>query len=422
MAVDDRGSTAKKIMAAGFGASGQNCMPIGPYSSKLPLRTRFSPTGAKKGFWRWRNPYRWAVLGPMIRWLRANGRSVRERLQLADLGYMSEEEPEVPIPLYSAFDLFRKSAVLEGPDFPARIITENSIADLGEFGRVILGSRTPRDALQRVVAALPRYSTHEQVSLRPIRGGLCVQAGWLLVLDDETMHLTQQFTASLVQGLCASTERGRVQPRSIRIRAHPTFGVEHLRPFFGAPLGMSNEATLAVDLDDDVLDATLLVGGSGVETATAEEWELLNGGSSFNHSARLVLRPMIDEPSRCFARLAKASGMSARSLQRTLTSEGTSFRRLFDELRRDRALQVLLSSPPDISAAAHRGRLCRSIFPEPRRAALDWSAAKDRASRDSRAWKNRPEMNIGDRPTSVLSRCYPHGGRDLRRDAFLNSQ
>ena len=293
-----------------------------------------------------------AVLGPMIRWLRANERPVRERLNLADLGYISGDEPELPIPLYSVFEFFRKLAAEEGPDFPARVITENSIADLGAFGRVILGSRTPRDALLRVVAALPRYSTHELVALRPIRGGLCVQAGWSMVLDEVTMHLTQQFTAALIQGLYAATERGPTAPRSIRIRAHPAFGLEHLRPFFGAPLAISDEATLAVELDDGVLDASLLVGDPNGVDAPGEEWNFLNGHSSFNHSVRLALGAMLDEPDTSFGRLARASGMSARALQRILTLEGTSYRQLSDELRRERALHALASDRGSISTAA----------------------------------------------------------------------
>lgn len=293
-----------------------------------------------------------AVLAPMIRWLGASGRPVRERLQLADLGYVSGDEPELPVPLLSAFEFFRRLAALEGPDICAQVVTANSLADLGNFGRVILGSRTPRDALRRVVAALPRYSTHELVSLQPIPGGLCVQAGWSLLLDAETMHLTQQFTASLICGLYAATDQGRATPRSIRIRAHPVFGIEHLRPVFGAPLEISNEATLAVDLDDDVLDTTLRVGGSDIEEAPAERWALLKGNSSFSHSAQLVLNAMIDEPAVPIARLAKASGMSARSLQRMLTSEGTSFRQLLDDLRREKALQALLAHPGAISTAA----------------------------------------------------------------------
>jgi AraC-like DNA-binding protein len=324
-----------------------------------------------------------AVLAPMIRWLRADGRPVRERLQLADLGYVSGDEPELPIPLLSVFEFFRRLAALEGPDIAARVVTENSLADLGNLGRVILGSRTPRDALRRVVAALPRYSTHELISLKPIHGGLCVQAGWSLVLDSETMHLTQQFSAALICGLYAATDRGPAAPRSVRIRAHPVFGIEHLRPIFGAPLAISNEATLSVDLDDDVLDSILLVGGSDLEEAQAEEWDLLKGDSSFSHSARLVLAAMIDEPAASFARLAKASGMHPRSLQRMLTSEGTSFRQLSDELRRERAVRALLANPGAIStAAADIGYAAQSSFS---RAVRRWTGSSPKILRPATA-------------------------------------
>src|SRR5206468_2080926 len=143
-----------------------------------------------------------------------------ESLKMADLGYISDSGPELPVPLLFVFDFFRKMAVQGGPDITARVVTENSIADLGKFGHVILGSQTPRDALLRVVSALPRYSTHELISLRQIRGGLRVQAGWSLVLDDETLHLTQQFTAALLQILYSATGLRQRSPRSIRIRPH----------------------------------------------------------------------------------------------------------------------------------------------------------------------------------------------------------
>jgi AraC-like DNA-binding protein len=331
-----------------------------------------------------------AVLGPMIRWLRASGHPVHERLQLADLGYMPGDEPELPVPLYFVFEFFRKLAALEGPEIAARVITENSVADLGQFGRVILGSRTPRDALLRVVAALPRYSTHELILLRPIRGGLCVQAGWSMVLDGETMHLTQQFTASLIQGLYAATERGPKRPRSIRIRAHPLFGIEHLRPFFGAPLAISSEATLAVDLDDDLLDAALLIGPSGVEEEPAEEWDFLNGSSSFSHSAKLVLGPMMNEPAASFARLVRASGMSARWVQRTLTLEGTSFRQIADELRRERALQALRANPGAISgAAADVGYTAQSSLS---RAVRRWTGSTPKSLRPATAPQRKTDL------------------------------
>ena len=150
---------------------------------------------------------------------------------------------------------------------------------------MILGGSTPRAALQCAVSALPRYSTHELLTLRRIPGGLCVQAGWSLAIDDETMHLTQQFTAMLVQALCAATGLTQACPRSVRIRPHPRFGLDHLRPFFGPALGVAKEATLDIDLDDDVLDARLRLGGAKIRVRPPQNWAVLK--------RRLLVQPFL---------------------------------------------------------------------------------------------------------------------------------
>lgn len=293
-----------------------------------------------------------AALFPMVRWLRINGRPVQERLWATDLGYVSAEAPEVPIPLLAALEFFRSMGAHEGPDIGARVVTGDSLADLGAFGQMILGGTTPRTALQRAVSALPKYSTHELVTLHRIPGGLCVQAGWSLAIDDEILHLTQQFTAMLVQALCGATGVTHASPRSVRIRPHPRVGLDHLRPFFGPALSAAKEATLDIDLNDDVLDAPLRLGGALTAACPPQDWVVLKGDSSFSHSARLVLKSMAGDPPVPIERLAHAAGMSVRSLQRALTSEGTSFRRLSDEVRRGRAMGALPAEHGALSSVA----------------------------------------------------------------------
>ena len=292
-----------------------------------------------------------AVLMPMIRWMRENGRPVQARLDAAGLGYASDAAPERPVPLLGVLELFRSMGALEGPDIGVRAVATSGLADLGTFGRLILEAGSPRDALQRAIAALPRYSTHELLSLHRRPGGLCVRAGWSLILDDTAMHLTQQFTAMLVHGLCAATGRPRAAPRSIRIRPHPDFGLNHLRPWFGPVLSMAEEATLDIDIDDDVLDAALPVGQRSGFVAAAD-WAPLKGDGSFSQSVRLVMHGMADDAPVSIARLARSAGMSARSVQRLLTCEGTSFRRLSDQARRARALEALPAGLGSLSSVA----------------------------------------------------------------------
>ena len=317
-----------------------------------------------------------AVLAPMIRWMRANGRPVEERLAAAGLGYVSDETPERPVPLFGVLEVLRGMGALEGPDIGVRVAAASGIADLGSFGRVILEAGTPRDALQRAIAALPRYSTHELLSLQRRSGGLVVRAGWSLILDDEAMHLTQQFTATLIVGLCAATGREGLAPRSVRMRPHPAFGLEHLRPWFGSMLGAAEETTLDIEIDDAVLDAPLAA-GQRCGFVPAPDWVPLKGDGSFSHSVRLVMGAMAGDPPVSIARLAQAAGMSARSFQRVLTSEGTSFRRLTDEMRRDRAIAALPGGIGALSSVACGPRLYGAVVAQPGGAAMDRGSADD---------------------------------------------
>lgn len=285
-----------------------------------------------------------AVLFPMLRWLRENGGPSRDRLRAADLGYVTEDAPERPVPLYNVFAFFRIMADAEGPDIGARVIGPHSVTDLGTFGSVILAARTPREALLRAATVLPRYSTHELLSFQRGSGHLRLHAGWSMALDDVTLHLTQQFSAALVVGLCLAAKPA-VLPMAVRIRPHPRHGIEHLRPWFGAALSVATEAMLEVELKNQTLDAPLSNTQSLGTIPPVEDWPVLKGDLSCAQSVRLLMQSMQRDPPVTTERLARSGGLSARSLQRALASEGTCIRNLRDDMHRDNALQSL----PDLS-------------------------------------------------------------------------
>ena len=282
-----------------------------------------------------------AAIFPTIRWLNGNGYAANEWLAAVGLNQLREDARERPIPLLKGLDLFRMLATEEGPDACARVVSPHSFQDLGVLGEVILGSRTPRAALSRVVHLLPRYATHEIVALRPIPGGLRLQAGWSLVLDQELMHLTQQFTAALIVGLCLASNQPAATPRAIKIRPHPQAGIDHLRHILGNAVAATDEAVLSVDLDDRVLDAPLHALDRGGSDLPPPDWVMPQGEGSFSASVCLALEALDS----CFpARLdqvAALAGLSTRSFQRMLARDGTSFRSLLDSTRRARAIEVL---------------------------------------------------------------------------------
>lgn len=102
-----------------------------------------------------------AVVLPFLRWMQAHGRPAQDRLTSVGLGFVDPQSRELPVPLFSVFALFRLMASLEGPDIGLRVIGPASVLDLGNFGQAVLAARSPREALHRAQAVLPRYSTHE---------------------------------------------------------------------------------------------------------------------------------------------------------------------------------------------------------------------------------------------------------------------
>ncbi|WP_245749530.1 helix-turn-helix domain-containing protein [Gemmobacter aquatilis] len=274
--------------------------------------------------------------------MEAHGHSAPEWLAQVGLDPLIEKSPERPVPLPIAFQLFRLLATIEGPGASSRIVTPHSLDDLGIFGKLILTGQTPREALMRAVRFLPCYSTHELLVLRSIPGGLRVQAGWSLVLDDEMMHLSQQFTAALVVGLCLATNHASAAPKVIRIRPHPQAGVAHLRPLFGDALTASDQAVLSIDLNDTILDAPLHLDASSRLDVPPKNWTLPHKEASFSHSVSLTLSALNAEVPIRVEQVAGVAGMSVRSFQRMLAMDGSSFRLLADEIRRARTIETLM--------------------------------------------------------------------------------
>ena len=286
-----------------------------------------------------------AVLFPMIRWLRENARPVDERLRAVDLGYLSDAAPERPVPLLHVFAFFRQMAREEGPDIAVRSAAQSGLGDLGVFGRYVEFAGTPREALARAATALPRYSSHEILFLERGSDGLGVRAGWSIALDDETLHLTQQFTAALVLGLCRATGRPDAPPQSVRLRPHPRYGVAHLRPWFGDAVAVGTEPVLEIDLPNDVLDRPLADHRAPLEGEPPCDWAPLKGDLSVAHSVKVLMAAMEADPPITLERLARSGSLSTRTLQRLLAAEGTCLRDLLDDMHRDRSLAML----PDTS-------------------------------------------------------------------------
>lgn len=109
---------------------------------------------------------------------------------------------------------------------------------------------------------------------------------------------------------------------------------------------------LEVEFGDEVLDAPFPWGRPDAVKAGPGHWSTLRGDGSCGQSVSLLLRSMEGDLPVTVERLARSGGISARSLHRRLTEEGTSVRRLRDGLRREATLGALPGTGAALGAVA----------------------------------------------------------------------
>ncbi|MBH1974042.1 MAG: helix-turn-helix transcriptional regulator [Rhodobacteraceae bacterium] len=292
------------------------------------------------------------VLIPMINWLRAQGRPVQQRLEAVDLAYFPLDNPLSAVPLFNAAAFFREMGQIEGPDIGCRVINENSLLDLAGMGKVLLGASSPRESLQRTVAVMPYHCLSEHFQIFDEGDQMRLVEGWSVTMDAETLHITQQFVASLVALLSSMAERRVPLLDRVEMVAHPQHGLDHLTPWFGRPVHPARDKTLKIHLASAVADRRYRQVARDRSDRMAGVLPLMDIYDTLADSARPVIAAMLETGLPTVERLALTSGMSLRTLQRRLAEEGTSFSELLEQARRDMALQRIAASDGSLSVVS----------------------------------------------------------------------
>jgi AraC-like DNA-binding protein len=310
-----------------------------------------------------------AVLVPWINWLDANGIPYRPRLAEADLEYLSVDDPNSPVPLLNVFDFARRTAITEGIDIGCRVVSESIIEELANIGFVMRHGGTPRGALKRVAAALPRHCTHELIEIDEVEDGIIVSDVWQLDIDPETLHIVQQNVASIIQCICKLTGLGSTYFSYVRLVPHPDAGFDHLASYFHCPILPATRARLEVKIPNELADTPFVepLSDGSKSLPTPEAWTRLRDGGTLAASARIALRVMFRSGTPTIEQLAFSAGMSARTLQRRLREESTAFSMLLDEVRATIAVEKLTSGDIDVATLArelgysHTAALTRAV-------------------------------------------------------------
>lgn len=294
-----------------------------------------------------------AAMIPFVRWMKQNNRPLDPSLRAVDLETLPFMKPDHPIALINALRFIEALSDAEGPDIGCRVVSSSTLIELALIGKIALGTRTPREALERVASSLPYHCSHELITVWRKGKVSTVRSLMSVKVSQTARHIQQQYSASILSVLCELS--GAPQPvfKQIALAPHPVHGLDHLRPCLDSKIVASNTRALTIEVDNSVLDRPFPTcardrsGGAlppGVET--------LQYGGKLGDSARPILEDMLEFGRPSVEGLAVAAGVSTRTLQRRLSQEGLTFTSLLDDVREQIALKKLASGGASIGAIA----------------------------------------------------------------------
>jgi AraC-like DNA-binding protein len=288
-----------------------------------------------------------AAFKPFIDVAASAGVPVCRRMDDAGFCGFPWEDQERPIPVLPVLAFLRAVAERDGlTDLGYRAAFPGGLAALGRFGRFALAGRTPKEVLQRVARAMPTVFLHQQVVVETGPDGPRVRFTLPRAFDDHAVALVFQYNATVVAGfVAAAAPESTPLPRIAAPLACDRYGPGKL-PCEWLPAPPN---TLVLDLAADAADRPYA--RADASDGKAPLGALVTEGDVATVT-RNAIDLLLDETMPSLARIARATGLSVRTLQRELALEGTSFNALLDEVRQERALAAIRQSGASMAVIA----------------------------------------------------------------------
>ena len=248
-----------------------------------------------------------AALIPLLKFLIQRKHPVEQILRDAGIGYVWIEDPYAPIPIKALEKVTARAAQLEGPEVGCRAVTENSLRDIAALGAIALGARSPREALQRVSAAMPFHCSHELISLKPGDARSVMLDAWMLPIQPESLHVIQQFVAALVQMLLQRAVADEPVVERLSIVPHPEHGLDHLRGWFPGTIVAAQRPVLEMTIKTAYLDTLYRqVARDRLPQIQKFPWQRLRDGTMVG-SASFLLKAMLHDGIPTIERLSECA-------------------------------------------------------------------------------------------------------------------
>jgi AraC-like DNA-binding protein len=162
------------------------------------------------------------------------------------------------------------------------------------------------------------------------------------------------YAVAVMDRLCKISGAPSPEITRVDLFPHPEHGLRHLSGWLnGTEFVPTRARATSVFLPSATAQRTFpRVGRDRLDSLPLENLSPLIGDGTFAGSIRIILPEMFEDGVPTIEQIALACDTSVRSVQRRLHEEGTSFRKLLDEVRRDLALRQLSGEKDAIGAVS----------------------------------------------------------------------
>jgi AraC-like DNA-binding protein len=295
-------------------------------------------------------------------------------------------DPAARVPYTLAESLGERAAELVG-DANLGLHLAATVQDTRGFDAgllMLMASPSVRAALERMTRYQRYWGDGERSRLVRAPGGVCVRYALPGQSGAARRHSDECAMAEILLGIRLLSGRDDLVPRAVRFRHPAPPDTREHAALFRCRLEFGASHT-ELDLDDVALDAPMRDANEAFCAIFQQQVEralaALPGESGTAAPVRAAARAALAGGACTLAGTARMLGLGARTMQRRLHAEGTSFEELVDALRREMALAYLDKEVPIPQIAWLLGYADASAF---HRAFKRWTGKSPERARAAR--------------------------------------
>ncbi len=279
---------------------------------------------------------------PFTKFLNSIGSPTDRLLRQAKLPLFAFDDPEALLPVYPALCFIEQAAQLEKIELLGILVGQQTeIADLGLFGQLIRQSLTLYDLLKTVERMISTLNSQEQMWL--VEEGDHVWLNHQLVCPATIKNQQANLYTVLLYLKAIQLAAGpRWRPTQLHLRSGYSRKLTEIEEFANTPLHF-NQPNTAIAIPKSLLSLPLRI-KNDYNLSRQDCYHHLQTtapSAEFVGSLQQLLQSLLRDGYPDISLVAEAAGISVRTFQRRLTETNLSYSTLVEQVRFDRAIQLL---------------------------------------------------------------------------------